>query len=733
MRWSNVRTIFGREIRDQVRDRRTLFMIFVLPLLLYPILGISMSKYAEVFQEQTRTVVLLGASHLDGPAAAQAGDGPIAAGPLGLLDPSGEAFNPLLFDGPGDAARLKVVRVPEGSEWSDPGARRELLRQGRADAVVEIPADLGTRLRDLGRSQIPIYYNSADEKSQVTFLRVDRLLERWRELIVEQRRQDEGKPEGYTEPVRAEAKDVATVAESGGSVWARVFPFLLVMMALTGAFYPAVDLCAGEKERGTMETLLISPATRGEIVAGKFLTVLVVSMVTALLNLASMALTGLQLTRGLRGVADPARRAASAAAVLAPPSISSLLWMVVLLLPLAAFFSALCLALAVMARSMKEGQYYMTPMYLVAIPLVFLTIAPGIVLTPFTSLIPITGLGLLLKTLMLGDYATARAFALPVLLPLGLYAWLALRWAVEQFRSESVLFRESERFDLAGWVRHVIRDRQSLPSPGQSLLCFALMLVAAWYLMPLMGMSAWGLLVLQVGVVLTPPVLLALALTTHPVRTLRLAPAAPRFLVAGAALAITINPLVAELRRGVEALFPTPEAIRSVLEGLQALIPDLGTAILLLALAPAICEEVAFRGFILSGLVRGGRRWSAIVQSALLFGFMHVLLSLFQQLFNATLLGLVLGLLAVLSRSLLPGIVFHFLNNALAVLSGTIATEDAWRPLARALYRDPARTLYHGYWVIAGGLATAALLVWLVRSGSSRSEAEPSREADRPA
>lgn len=720
MSWAKVRTLFLRELRDQVRDRRTLFMIFVLPVLLYPMLGISLSKYAEVFQEQARTVVLVGAEHLDRPAT-DADPAPANAEDPAppLLAPDGATFNPALFDVAQDAARLQVVRVPAGSEWSDAGSRRVLLRQGKADAVVEIPTDLMERLRDLGRSAIPIYYNSADEKSQVTFLRVDRVLERWRDWIVEQRREQEGKPEGYTDPVRAEAMDIATSAETGGSVWARVFPFLLVMMALTGAFYPAVDLCAGEKERGTMETLLISPATRGEIVAGKFLTVLVVSMGTALLNLASMALTGLQLTRGLRGVADPAERAVTATAALAPPSLASLLWMVVLLVPLAAFFSALCLALAVMARSMKEGQYYMTPLYLVAIPLIFLTIAPGITLTPFTSLIPITGLGLLLKTLMLGDYANARSFALPVLVPLGLYAWLALRWAVEQFRSESVLFRESERFDLRGWVRHLIRDRQPLPTPGQAVLCFALMLAAAWYLTLGLGPGLGSLLAMQLGAILAPPLVLAWALTTRPVRTLRLAAAPPRYHALAAGLALSLHPLVAELRRLVDLWFPATDAVRELQQQLGAMLPDLGTALFLLAVVPAFCEEVAFRGFILSGLEQGNGRRTAIVQSALLFGVMHVLLSLMQQLFNATLLGLVLGLLAVRSGSLLPGILFHVLNNALGVITGTVISSPGLQPLARTLYRDPSEALYQGHWVAIGAVVSAVLLAVLVRSGGS--------------
>src|SRR6185312_2708854 len=75
-------------------------------------------------------------------------------------------------------------------------------------------------------------------------------------------------------------------------LWSKILPFVLFIWALTGAFYPAVDLCAGEKERGTLETLLTSPAARQEIVCGKLLTVMTFSIATALLNLASMMATG---------------------------------------------------------------------------------------------------------------------------------------------------------------------------------------------------------------------------------------------------------------------------------------------------------------------------------------------------------------------------------------------------------------------------------------------------------
>jgi sodium transport system permease protein len=192
-----------------------------------------------------------------------------------------------------------------------------------------------------------------------------------------------------------------------------------------------------------METLLISPADRVEIVGGKFLAVWTLSAVTAWWNLLWMgggavlggAFLGLELVR-------PA----------------GLFWCTVMTLPLAALFSALCLALGVYARSTKEGQYYLMPVFLAAMPLVLLSLSPGMELNLKTSLIPVTGVCLLLQNLIFTPPGTTPwAYAPAVLLSLAVCIGLALCWAVSQFRREDVLFRESERADwrvrLRGWFR----------------------------------------------------------------------------------------------------------------------------------------------------------------------------------------------------------------------------------------------------------------------------------------
>jgi sodium transport system permease protein len=704
VRWSNLLVIFLHEVRDQIRDRRTLFMIFVLPILLYPMLGIGLVQFAAALEQKPRLVVVVGAEFLENSPP--------------LLNPAGGGFNPSFFDSPGEAEKLLASRESATGPWGDPRRCEQAIRSGHAAAVMIVPPDLPQQLLREKEIDIPIKYNSVDEPSQITYLRLKEVLSRWRKSIVAGRLRRDQKTESYTEPIQVRAEDVATASEVGGSMWSRLFPFLLVMMSLTGAFYPAIDLCAGEKERGTMETLLISPASRAEIVLGKFLTVMLASVTTALLNLVSMGLTGLQLAHHVGSLsADPGRRAA--AAVIAPPTFQAGFWILLLLIPLAAFFSAVCLSLAILARSMKEGQYYMTPLYLVCLPLIFLTLAPGIELNLFYSLVPVTGVALLLRALIMGNYNVALRFFLPVMLPTLVYAAIALRWAIDQFQREDVLFREAEQFNLYSWFRHLFRDRQSQATGGQALLCFSLILTSEWFLLQYLAFRGVSLdlsaiLAGQV-VILIPPLMMAILLTSKPARTLRLAWPEPRYIFLAVALVLALNPIVNELGPLVESLFPISSLVKESLSKVMQQVPNPAVMIAAFALVPTVCEEFAFRGFILSGLEQQHRTRSAILLSALLFGFLHVLLSLFQQLFNATLLGIVLGLLAVRSKSILPGLIFHFLNNAIGVSRGFVA-KAAWsQSIIPWIYRNPDDGLYHVAWTVASALLSAVLLFYLWR------------------
>ncbi len=319
---------------------------------------------------------------------------------------------------------------------------------------------------------------TANERSEMAHKRLLEVLDRWTEEVGKTNLVAGGMPAGAVRPFEVDSSNLAGEAASKSTnIWSRMLPVLLLLWAMTGAFYPAVDLCAGEKERGTLETLLSSPAERSEIVLGKLLTIMAFSMITAALNLVSVGITGCLIFRQMANFGGP------------PPL--AVLWLSLALVPVSALFSALCLALASFARSTKEGQYYLMPLLMLSLPMAVLPMSPGVELNLGNSLIPISGVVLLLKALLEGSYLQALQY-LPIVLAVTMAAcWLAVRWAVEQFNKESVLFRESERFAVGLWLRHLMRDRGPTPSAAEGLFCGVMILVRELHL-PFCGDGAAG-------------------------------------------------------------------------------------------------------------------------------------------------------------------------------------------------------------------------------------------------
>jgi sodium transport system permease protein len=169
-------------------------------------------------------------------------------------------------------------------------------------------------------------------------LRLLAVLDRWRSKLVQDTLQSRSLPAGTMQPFVMREQDVASPSGRNSALWSKILPFVLVVWALTGAFYPAVDLCAGEKERGTLETLLCSPAERKEIVWGKLLTVSVFSIATSMLNLISLTMTGALVVSRIQ-LPGPMAAAVSMGA----PPLMAIVWLFVALLPLSALFSALAL------------------------------------------------------------------------------------------------------------------------------------------------------------------------------------------------------------------------------------------------------------------------------------------------------------------------------------------------------------------------------------------------------
>jgi sodium transport system permease protein len=711
MNWSNIRLIFLREMRDQLRDRRTLFMIAVLPVLLYPLMGLSFLQVAQFLQEHPTKVGLIGFESLP------------AKPPL----IAGDRFVPGLFSRPERTRLLEVEQIQLPASTSAKAWAQQSIANGQHDVVVYFPPRFGEQLAEYTMGSSPqstappqpqLFFSGAKDRSRVAYERSMAVLDRWRSQFVEKTLKARHVPPAAAEPFKIGDNDVAELSGRRAATWSKILPFVLIVWALTGAFYPAIDLCAGEKERGTLETLLCSPAERQEIVWGKLLTVTLFSVTTSLLNLISMTATG---TMILSRMEPPEMVSAS---TLGPPPVSTMMWMVVALIPLAAMFSALSLALAAMARSTKEGQYYLMPLMLVIMPLAMFPIFPTSEINLGNALIPVAGVMLLLRTVIEGDYLVALKFVLPASIVTGICCLLAIRWAVHQFNDESVLFRESERFSVRAWLRHLVRDRGVTPSLAEGFMAGVLLMILQFFarLVP-PAPGRWSefvisTLIIQLALVAFPAVLMAVVLTASPSRTLLLRFTRGTSLVAAVLLAVCLNPAASALQRFVQILYPLgPETTQQLAEVVRFITEaPMWQVLALLALTPAICEELAFRGFILSGLRHLGHKGMAILVTSLFFGIVHGML---QQSINACVLGMVLGFLAVQTGSILPCMLFHATHNALQIVSAVTFTSEF-------LQRHPSMTrffvesssvpesavVFRAPIVVASVAASALLLRW---------------------
>lgn len=745
--WRNIWIVFAREIRDQLRDRRTIFMVAILPVLLYPLLGMTFFQIAQFMGEKPSRILVIGARE--------------------PLDPplfKSKEFVESLFLAPDEATLLNVEFFADESfptgrkliserDWRSfaeesvqadrydavlyfpPGfasqlaAFREAIRQqilavlsteetSQAAPIDESPAqrqqesgatngDESHRTVVVSRSPIPsprVYYSTANDRSQRAYRRLVEVLERWADQVMVANLAAASLPPDAARPFVFETADVAVqTGFRGAAVWAKILPILLVIWALTGAFYPAVDLCAGEKERGTLETLLSSPARRSEIVLGKLAAITLFSMATAVLNLLSMGLTGWLAFGHLPDFA-------------APPLIA-LFWLGVALLPVSLVFSCLALGIAAFARSTKEGQYYLMPLLFCTLPLVGVPIARGLELDLGTALVPITGLVLLLKTLIEGQVAEGLRFVAPVALVTLGGCYFALRWAVYQFNSETVLFRESERFDLAAWIRHIFRQR-TVPGVTAGLACglaILLMRFVVTNILARLGIS-WNLiqqaLITQLVVVLLPVVVLAALLTRDIRATFSLRLPSWRAMVGAALLAPLLHPAFFTFQQLIVRLYPLDPMLKASLEHLTGQTQELWQLLVVLALTPAICEELAYRGFILTGFRSTHRPTHAVIFATIFFALGH---SILQQSIVAFAAGLILGLIAIQANSLFPCMIYHALHNGLLIVLGSlhpsyIASQPWLRTLITWTDEGP---VYHMSVVVSGILAAGLVFAWM--------------------
>jgi len=406
MKLDAIIAVWGKELLETVRDRRALFTMLVLPTVLIPLLvmgaGLVASKVIGKAREEVSSVLVIGGEQA--PAAVAA----LRANPKFAVS----------------------VATPD---W------RRRIEDKQARVVVEFPEGFETRLLAGGNSEVVLYHYEGELRSGFTLGEVRRILQDYREKLVGGRLADRGIDTAFIKPFEIGARNVAPPEKVGGNAIGGVIPYMFILFCFTGALYPAMDLTAGEKERGTLETVLCSPVGRLELVLGKFLTVLTAALVTVVCSVASMSGSMFGASRLFVGqVAAGAAHAAQSAPLFAIDP-RGVVVMVLLSLPMAAFFSALLLALSLNARSIKEAQSTTSPLIVLIILPAMMGMLPGVELSWKLACVPILNLALASKELLSGVWHWG--YIALIFTSTCLYAAAALAFCVRQFNREAVLFR----------------------------------------------------------------------------------------------------------------------------------------------------------------------------------------------------------------------------------------------------------------------------------------------------
>ncbi len=684
--FQKVRTVFVKEWRDSLRDRRTIFATIAVPVMMWPILTLFMSEAAHQAKKKMAAEEYV-----------------VAVYPQQFEKYFNQALKAVTDEAERKASSAKISKklekaegaaeaLPQSSDVSklfvtfvsDPHLA---LKEGRIDAVLTVPNNFGKYLKgeDLEAvslkdvPELEILYDRAERRSQIAVGLLGEGLRRIQAQLREQRLARKGLSEGYLTAFRIAAeKNVAPAAKVSGSRLGSILPALFILMAITGALTPAIDLTAGEKERSTLETLIAAPVQPLDVITGKFLTVAALAMLNAVLNVSSFALT--------YSAVGPAKLALQVPWSTLPATF-------LLLIPLTLFFSGLLVAVCSFASNYKEAQVYVLPIYIIPMLGLVMVIIPGIELSGPLLILPVVNTSLLIKELFLGHEGLLEAYVF-VFVSTCFYAAAAVAFAARVFAREEVLFASQGSLKLFLNRRSFVP--QSLPRPADSLLVVALLFPANFYFSLLLtkvvaagdgtfssGSLAMLVILPQVVIFLGLPILAAWYLKLDRPKTFLWNWPRPRALLAGLLMGASswIIALQFFYWQNLVWEFPRDPQFAQLEQVLRNLPPVV--VVVLIALTPAICEEHVFRGFLLSGLRREkGKVW-AVLLTAAIFAAFHLPLARQPLVF---LLGMVIAHLAWESRCLWPGVLFHFLHNGLSALcAGYVMPAESADPVA-AIY-----------------------------------------------
>ena len=394
--------VYLKELKEVIRDKKTMFFMILLPLLIFPVIfgGVVYFTSKATEEAQTKTLTYAVQNAQNAPAIDEA-----------LLAESG----------------LERVELPAGQNIKD------WVKAENVDFVLEIPDNYNSQPLEGGNNELQLYYNGAGFnaiKQRLNAL-IEPIAQSSQQQAFAQLQVNEAQQQKLLEPIVLTEVNVADKRENMGEIVGGMVAYIVFILCLQGGMIPAADLGAGEKERGTLETLLISPIDRHKLVLGKFFTIATAGVTTSLVTVLSMAIWGILVGQSLAIEAISEFMGAI--------GIVDFLLIFLMLIPVVAIFSAVLLSLSIYAKTFKEAQGYMGPLVMVIIVPIILAMLPGIELKGAWAWVPLTNVALAMKELIKGTMDYFQLIA--IFGSTAIIAAALLGFCVYWFNKEKVLFR----------------------------------------------------------------------------------------------------------------------------------------------------------------------------------------------------------------------------------------------------------------------------------------------------
>jgi ABC-2 type transport system permease protein/sodium transport system permease protein len=639
-----------KELREILRDRRTIITLVAMPLLIYPLLGVTLQKLIMT-QVSARSKVEYR---------------------IALQSRRDETAFRQLFGRGHSLVAEREGRQPNAQNrnqgtFDDPFI--ELLIPNRTESTVDVGGSVATGTADIGLifgmhpdgrvMGLEIIYRESSPLSTDARRFVE---DRFRALNEDFARQKLAALQPAVQlPYEIRVETLTLTGQQAGSAFslATLVPLILILMTVTGAVYPAIDLTAGERERGTLEALVSSPVPRHELLFAKYVAVVTVAVLTAVANLASMIVTAY--ASGLEGLLF------GSSGLTARLIVSTL----GLLFVFAAFFSAVILILTSFARSFKEAQAYLIPVMLVSLAPGIICLLPGIEFNAWISVMPLANIVLLARDVF--DDRVVPVWALATLLSTVLYSAVALSAAARIFGTDAVLYGSD-----GGWLDLFRRPETMRPqaSLGQAMaglaILFPAFLILGGISSRMTTLTIEGRLALNMGITILLfaglPLILSRLTAVSLTSGLSLRGASWLSFVSAAFLGLSLWPFAYEL-----VLLQSSDHLADFVKLFELFKVQLDAVplvwkLLALAIVPAVCEELFFRGYLQTAFKAEMAGSLAVGLSSILFGLFHVIVRdalFFERFAPSCFLGLVLGAICLKTGSIWPGMLLHCLHNGL--------------------------------------------------------------------